>query len=107
VQVFPYGKLKWVADNVSDPTVREHVSLYFYENPDKFRLKNFEGEKWAWRPDWHLSVDEARDFELAKAIFERFRGRPDFTVYDVIRLLDSDKGLRKINEGIKFKPARA
>ena len=32
VQVFRYTDLKIISDTVTDPAVREHVSLYFYEN---------------------------------------------------------------------------
>ena len=38
VQVFPLDLLKEVNEKVLDESVHEHVSLYFYENPKKYRI---------------------------------------------------------------------
>src|SRR5207253_5874694 len=37
VQVFRLSDLAEVARTVDDPVVREHVSLYFYEHPERYR----------------------------------------------------------------------
>ena len=38
VQVFTLKSLLEIGEAINDPAVREHVSLYYYENPDKYRI---------------------------------------------------------------------
>ena len=38
IQVFGLPLLEAVEAEISDPAVREHVSLYFYRNPEKYRI---------------------------------------------------------------------
>src|SRR5690606_32345436 len=39
-QVFPTSVLADVASRTNDPADREHVSLYIYEHPERYRLLN-------------------------------------------------------------------
>ena len=40
VQVFPTAVLAEVATLTDDPADREHVSLYIYEHPERYRLRS-------------------------------------------------------------------
>ena len=40
VQVFPAAVLAEVAALTDDPADREHVSLYIYEHPERYRLRS-------------------------------------------------------------------
>ena len=40
IQVFPTAVLAEVATLTDDPADREHVSLYIYEHPDRYRLRS-------------------------------------------------------------------
>lgn len=71
VQVFSVSDLAQVEKMTKDPIDRVHVSCYFYNNPDKFKIacpepsKN-DNEYW---PDLSLTLDEKADYLLLKKIF--------------------------------------
>ena len=47
---------------------REHVTTWFYRNPDRVRIVGFESEKR--RDSYQLSVDSQQDLERAEAILK-------------------------------------
>tara|TARA_Y100000590_G_scaffold138186_1_gene158193 strand:+ start:26462 stop:27169 length:708 start_codon:yes stop_codon:yes gene_type:complete len=108
VQVFSTNKLGEVYKDVSDEAVREHVSLYFYENPDKYKLINLEAKGSENRPDLRLTVDTREDFEFISNIYKKILEEdiyPNFKIDDVIRIVDQYQ-LRIINQHIISKPVR-
>jgi len=108
VQIFPTVKLRRVEKTVDDETVREHVSLYFYENPNKFKIKSVEAEDPIKRPELRLTVDTEEDFQFICSIYERLLLEgiyPDFDVKDIIRIVDDYK-ISIVNKSIKSKPIR-
>lgn len=53
----------------TEPDDREHVTRFFYRNPQGFRITNFEsGRTWN---DLHMAVDEPADFSLFDAVVHR------------------------------------
>src|SRR5262249_58632314 len=88
-QVFATSLLAEVARLTQDPADREHVSLYIYEHPERYRLHNVESDLppkyWKLR----LTLDTPEDFALIAAIYgELYPKNPAFTLSDVLRLLD-------------------
>ena len=67
VQVFAVALLAEVATLTSDPTDHEHVSLYIYEHPERYRLHNVDSDLpekyWGLR----LTLDTAEDLGPDKA----------------------------------------
>ena len=51
---------------------REHVTPFIYENPDRFRLLDFDATGELRRPDIRLCVDTAADLALLREIYHRF-----------------------------------
>jgi len=108
VQIFPTKKLEEVHRSISDPAVREHVSLYFYENPDKYALINIEAKDKERRPDLRLTVDTKEDFLLIDSVYRRILEEdiyPFFKINDVIRIIDQYQ-LSTINQQITSKSVR-
>ena len=108
VQIFPTIKLRRVEKTVDDETVREHVSLYFYKNPNKFKIKSVEAEDPIKRPELRLTVDTEEDFQFICNIYERILLEgiyPDFDVKDIIRIVDDYK-ISILNKSINSKPIR-
>lgn len=106
-QVFPTTVLEEVARSTQDPIDHEHVSLYIYEHPERFRLRNVESglpeRYWGLR----LTVDTLEDFTLVRAIYEAlYPQNPAFLLKDVLGLLDRRPELVEINQEIKQKQAR-
>lgn len=108
VQIFRFESLKKVAETITDPAVREHVSLYFYENPQTYRVINLIAPK-AWRmPGQRLQLDYLEDLELIRSIYARLEPRlgPLFGLSDLVALLVSEPSLREINAHCEEKPVR-
>ncbi len=98
-QVFALSDLEEVARKVSDPAVREHVSLYFYEHPDSYRILNLIAPP-AWRaPELRLQMDYPEDLKLIREIHARLE--PDFGdafgVGEILALLARQPELARIN----------
>ena len=94
-QVFRLKDLEEVADTVSDPEVREHVSLHFYQAPKRYRLRHLEAPPALRRPDLRLVLDTADDLELIRRVFAHLEPAfsDTFGTADVIRLLDREPDL--------------
>jgi spore coat polysaccharide biosynthesis protein SpsF len=101
VEVFSFETLKKAFEKGGSPEEREHVTLYIYRNPDKFRLKYFT-DKSLKRPELKLCIDTENDFRVVEAVFLHF-GNPLVGIKDAIRFLDENPELKKLSlaeEGI-------
>lgn len=103
VQVFLVAVLDAVARLTDDPADREHVSLFIYQHPERFRLRNVAFE----RPeaaDLRLTVDTPEDFALVRRVFEAlYPDKPDFDLGDILNLFDARPELGRINADIRQK----
>lgn len=107
VQVFATGVLEETARLTQDPADREHVSLYIYEHPERFSLRNVESGL----PDkycgYRLTVDTPEDFAVVSAVFEAlYPANPAFSLAEILDFLDSKPDLLDLNRSIKQKAAR-
>jgi len=106
-KVFSTAVLEEVSRLTNDPVDREHVSLYIYEHPEKFKLHNVEAPPELNHPDLRLTVDTEEDLQLVKEIYGALYFRkPDFSMEDVIKLIDERPALKLINIHMKQKPVR-
>ncbi|MEO8449709.1 MAG: glycosyltransferase family protein [Gemmatimonadota bacterium] len=106
-QVFPFRVLEEVAALTKDPADREHVSLYIYEHPARYRLltlaSGLPDEVGAWR----LTVDTPEDFGLVETIYaELYPGNPAFELRDIVELFGRRPELAHINQHVRQKAAR-
>jgi glutamate-1-semialdehyde 2,1-aminomutase/spore coat polysaccharide biosynthesis protein SpsF len=78
---------------------REHVTP-FIRTSRRFRLSNVESD--LGRSTRHLrwTVDEARDLEFVRAIYERLGGNEVFGWHEVLALLDADPLVGNFNSGL-------
>ena len=107
VQVFPTRVLAEVANLTTDPADREHVSLYIYEHPDRYRLLNVASGLPDDLADLRLTVDTPEDFELVTRVYEAlYPGKPDFGLADLATLFAARPDLRAINQHVRQKSAR-
>lgn len=108
VQVFPLRVLEEVARLTHDPADREHVSLYIYEHPQRFRLMNVESGLPSGAQDLRLTVDTPEDLQLVRAVFERLLPeRREFDLADILQLMREHPELAAINAGVHQKPVRS
>jgi spore coat polysaccharide biosynthesis protein SpsF len=106
VQAFPAAVLAEVAGLTNDRSDREHVSLYIYEHPERYRLRSVVSE----RPEtgeWRLTVDTPEDYELIRTVFDAlYRADEAFGLKAILELLDTRPELRELNRHVEQTPAR-
>lgn len=108
VQVFRFADLEEVARTVEDAAVREHVSLYFYEHPERYRILHlFAPGRWR-KPELRLQIDYPEDLEFVRALFARLEPRhgPDFGLEEIMQLLRDEPKLAAINRDCLEKATR-
>lgn len=107
VEVFRTEHLRQVEQTINDPAVREHVSLYFYEHPEKYCLSNVEAPHFLHHPDYRLTLDTDEDYRLIQNIYEAlYPIKPTFDLYDITRYLQKNATIRSLNQHVQQKKAR-
>jgi spore coat polysaccharide biosynthesis protein SpsF len=104
IRIFSTAVLDEVNQVSQDPYDHEHVSLYIYNHPEKYKLGNIAAEGKMRRRDLRLVIDNKEDYELASAIYDRLHSsKPDFSAEDVIDLFEREPELAFINKEIRQK----
>lgn len=102
LEIISFDNLKEAFESAKQPYEREHVTPYFYENPDKFTLVNY-----SMTPDYsqhRWTLDTLEDFELITKIYkELYDKEHDFYLSEIIELFNQKKELVGINKNIKQK----
>ncbi len=107
VRVFSTDALAEIERSSHDPADREHVSLHFWEHPEKYRLRNVVSDFPSSAAGLRLTVDAQQDLELVTAIYSELHPRdPRFTLADVIALIEQRPELAEINAGVEQKAVR-
>ena len=108
VQVFSLPLLEKVAQTIRDEPVREHVSLYFYEHPEIYRLLHFFPPKRYALPEARFQLDYEEDLELIRRIYEALEPRhgEGFGLPEILELLEKNPELKSINQNCVEKKAR-
>ncbi len=108
VEAFSYKSFKKIVAAASTKSEREHVTPYYYENPDEFNLSNivsedvFSEQQYYNRTDLRLTLDEAADYRLFKRIYDEIEYTKMVPIREVIKYIDV-KGLAKLNESVHQK----
>ena len=100
VEVFSILALKDSNNRTSDPNIREHGTLFLRTHPELYRLKNLLAPTDLRRPDLELEVDTPEDLELITFILNQFGDQVDFSLAQIIELLDSNEKMRSINQHV-------
>lgn len=108
VQVFRLDALADVARTVHDPAVREHVSLHFYEHPEKYRVMHlFAPRRWR-APELRLQLDYHEDHRFIEDVYRNLEPRHGdaFGIEEILALLREKPALGEINRHCEEKGAR-
>jgi spore coat polysaccharide biosynthesis protein SpsF len=100
VQVFRLNDLEEVGHRISDPAVREHVSLYFYEHPELYRVIHLLAPPRWQGPDLRFQLDYPEDRCFLEEIYRRLEPEygDAFGVEEVLALLRREPSLAEINQ---------
>jgi len=106
-KVFRLSDLEWIAENINDPAVCEHVSLYFYEEEGRYRLGSVEAPSWVRFPWYRWALDTEQDSKLIKKVFEAlYSKKNNFCSWDIMHFIRENPDIPMINKSIKQKPIR-
>jgi len=101
-EVFSFANLERAATEANKPSEREHVTLYFYTNPELFKLSNIAHEPNLSSQRW--TVDTLEDLELIKLIIGTlYPVKPTFNMQDILGLLQQHPEWVAINAHIEQK----
>jgi len=107
-QVFRRDALEEVAATVDDPAVREHVSLFFYEHPERYRIVHLEAPPALRLPAQRLQLDWPEDLALIRAVYARLGPSlgDAFGTAEIVALLRAEPGLAALNADRRERAAR-
>ncbi len=107
IRVFTTDGLDEINRISNDPADHEHVSLHYWEHPEKYRLRNLRFDFPKDITDWRLTVDTAADFELIRRIYEAlYPADPEFSFADVVQLLRLHPEWLELNRDVQQKRVR-
>lgn len=101
VEVFSYELLEKTHINAKKNYHREHVTPYMYEEVNKKHLLSIKYKKKY--NDIRLTVDTYQDLKLIKKIYRHFGLKLSFSWKDVIKFLEINPLLKKLNQDVKQK----
>jgi len=94
-EVFSYIALEQAWKEAKKPSEREHVTPYFYNNPETFKILHIKHPDNLSKLRW--TIDREPDLELVKAIISKIKKRP-ILMKDIISLLENEPDLVNINK---------
>jgi spore coat polysaccharide biosynthesis protein SpsF len=99
VVVFRLRDLEWVSENVLESEFREHVSLYFFKHPGRYRIHHLLAPKHLEAPHLRLVLDYPEDLEFIRAVYDRLEPvyGDGFGLPEILGLLEKEPGLVEIN----------
>lgn len=109
VQVFRLNSLLKIGETIEDPAIREHVSLYYYENPTQYKIFNLvSSPKLKLPAGTRIYLDYPEDLDFLSAIYESFKSRENknFNAEDIVKLLKDRPELLNINSHLEDVPLR-
>lgn len=99
IEIISVQALEKVKSYFPNADYSEYMTWYFMNNQDHFRI-NLVDLPEAFVRDYRLTLDYQEDLDLFNAIHEELKTIPDYTLKDVIRLLDEKPHLTDINKDI-------
>lgn len=100
VEVFSFDLMEKAWKNAKKPSEREHVTFYFWKNPDLFKVYRYDLKTDLSK--YRLTIDYEEDYLLIKKIIEHFHDdKLLFTMEDIIAFLKSNPDIAEINQHIE------
>lgn len=97
-EVFSMSSLTQAWEEARQPYQREHVTPYFYEHPEIFRIASLLGEIDSTLYRWTLDTED--DLKLLRAVYDRFQNRDTFGYAEVLALMQREPDLMDLNSRV-------
>ena len=94
-EIFSFNALKKAWENAKLPSEREHVTPYFRNNRNNFKIKNFEHTSNL--SNLRYTVDFPEDLKLVKILVSKIKSRP-IHLNHILNLFNSNPELLEINK---------
>ena len=105
-RLFSTQLLSYVNTLSTDQDDRDHVSLYFWEHPEKFDLLHVRPDKELNWPEKYIALDTAEDLVMLRDIYEHLSAEnPNFSARDILRYLRANPEVSEISELVYRKGA--
>jgi len=102
IEIFSFTALEKAYNEAKSDFEREHVTPYFYKNPDLFKTKNYLNDVDYSFHRW--TVDTEEDFMLIEEIYSSlYKPEVLFLFEDILKLFEKNPDLIRINQHIKQK----
>ncbi|HEY8049493.1 MAG TPA: glycosyltransferase family protein [Ramlibacter sp.] len=99
VECMRFAVLETAAREGTKKTEREHVTPFIHTQPQRFRLRSVRNDIDLSALRW--TVDEPADFVFVSQVYEHlYRDNADFRMADILRLLEREPQLARINQGL-------
>ncbi|MEO4054183.1 glycosyltransferase family protein [Solibacillus sp. CAU 1738] len=101
-EIFSFAALKKAYNEALLERDREHVTAFFYSNPDVFSIGHIKNDKNYSKYRW--TVDTEEDLELIRKIIQGlYNKNPQFTLQDTVNIMDKNPDWFYINAHIEQK----
>ncbi len=100
VEVFSRGALEAAASEATDPPEREHVTLFLYRRPERFRCEPVVAPRWARHPELRFTVDEPADLDLVRTVVKRLRATVTTSGREVVEFLLANPAVAALNADV-------
>jgi len=97
-EFFSFSALELAYNNAILPSEREHVTPYFCNNKEKFKIYNFSHDENISHLRWTLDYDV--DLKLIKILISKIHTRPIHMI-NILEILKNEPDLIKINQAHK------
>ena len=94
-EFFSFSALELAYKNAILPSEREHVTPYFHNNKEKFKIHNFSHDENISHLRWTL--DYGVDLKLIKILISKIQTRP-IHMTNILEILKNEPDLVKINQ---------
>ena len=94
VEIFSFQALEKASNNAKKPSEREHVTPYFHNNKNKFKISTVKYSEDISHLRW--TVDRENDLKFVRKIVSRIKKRP-ILMTDIIKLISQDPAITSIN----------
>lgn len=99
VEVVRFAALEQAWRDARSAAEREHVTLFLYRNPGRFRVGCLRNATDLSALRW--TVDQPQDFEFVRLVYESlYPGKPEFRMDDVLAFLATHPEAAALNRGI-------
>ena len=96
VEVFSFEALEKASNNAKKPSEREHVTPYFHNNKEEFKISNIKFTENLSHLRW--TVDQIEDIKFIRKIYSKMKPKTIFSMNDILKIICNEPKLQKINQ---------